>query len=390
MIRLGVIGLGLRVGHFIRETMNSVDPDFRVVGVVDPGEKASREKMRECDQDAVFYNSIDEMVRNSKPDALLVGTRCNLHTPIAVEIEKYHLPVFLEKPVAITMEQALLLEDTYRKSSTPVLVSFPLRMTPLHRRAVEMIRNGAVGDVLHITGLNYVPYGTVYYEYGYRNYDITGGLFLQKATHDFDYIMDLAGSPITSIQANWVRGRVFGGDKPEDLTCANCPEAGRCPESPENRKRDDAGGVLTDHLCLFSKACGNVADGTINEEASNSIFEFANGAIGTYAQLVFVRREGVRGAAVSGPKGKVSFDWYRNELNYVEHHTPFSTTVKPGAGLDHFGGDIELARNFFDMIRNGAKPASTIQDGMRSVFTCLAAREAAQTGAKVAVRQVEW
>ncbi|MBO5689968.1 MAG: Gfo/Idh/MocA family oxidoreductase, partial [Lentisphaeria bacterium] len=242
MIRLGVIGLGLRVGHFIRETMNAVDPDFRVVGVVDPGEKASREKMRECDQDAVFYNSIDEMVRNAKPDALLVGTRCNLHTPIAVEIEKYHLPVFLEKPVAITMDQALLLENTYRNSTTPVLVSFPLRMTPLHRRAVEMIRNGAVGDVLHITGLNYVPYGTVYYQYGYRDFDITGGLFLQKATHDFDYIMDLAGSPITAIQANWVRGRVFGGDKSADLTCANCPEAERCQESPQNRKRNDSGG----------------------------------------------------------------------------------------------------------------------------------------------------
>ena len=144
------------------------------------------------------------------------------------------------------------------------------------------------------------------------------------------------------------------------------------------------------HLCVFSKACGNVAENSINEEASNSIFEFANGAIGTYAQLVFVRREGVRGASVAGPKGKVSFDWYRNELNYVEHHQPFSTTVKPGAGLDHFGGDVELARNFFDMIRNGGKPQSTIQDGLRSVFTCLAAREAAQTGKKVIVRQVEW
>ncbi|MBO5688921.1 MAG: gfo/Idh/MocA family oxidoreductase, partial [Lentisphaeria bacterium] len=145
-----------------------------------------------------------------------------------------------------------------------------------------------------------------------------------------------------------------------------------------------------DHLCVYSKACGSVDAGTINEEASNSIFEFANGAVGTYAQLVFVRREGVRGAMVSGPKGKVSFDWYTNDWNYVEHHQPFSTTVKPGAGLDHFGGDIELARNFFAMIRNGAKPESTIQDGMRSVFTCLAAREAAETGRKVAVRQVEW
>ena len=390
MIRLGVIGLGLRVGHFIRETMNSYDPDFRVVGVVDPGEAKSREKMRECDQEAKFYGSIDEMVRSSKPDALLVGTRCNLHTEIAVEIEKYHLPVFLEKPVAISMEQALRLEETYRASKTPVLVSFPLRMTPLHRRAVEMIRAVAVGDVLHITGLNYVPYGTVYYEYGYRNYDITGGLFLQKATHDFDYIMDLAGAPITAIQANWVRGRVFGGDKPEDLTCSQCPEAGRCPESPANRKRDNAGGVLTDHLCVFSKACGSVAEGTINEEASNSIFEFANGAIGTYAQLVFVRREGQRGAIVSGPKGKLSFDWFANELKYIEHHRPFGTTVKPGAGLDHFGGDIELARNFFAMIRDGAAPESTIRDGLRSVFTCLAAREAAQTGRKVAVRQIEW
>lgn len=390
MIRVGVIGLGRRIGAFTKSTLNEVDPDYRIAGVVDPDEKTAREKLRECDKDVPFYSSIDEMVRCAKPDALLVGTRCNLHTPIATEIEKYHLPTFLEKPVAISMEQALHLEKTFRNSSTPVLVSFPLRVTPLHCRAREMIRNGAVGDVLHVTGLNYVPYGTVYYEYGYRDFDITGGLFLQKATHDFDYIMDLVGSPVTSIQANWVRGRVFGGDKPADLTCANCPEAERCQESPANRKRNTAGGSLEDHLCVYSKACGSVENNTINEEASNSIFEFANGAVGTYAQLVFVRREGIRGAMVSGPKGKVSFDWYANELNYVEHHAPFSTNVKPGEGMAHFGGDIELARNFFDMIRNGAKPVATIQDGLRSVYTCLAAREAAETGAKVAVRQVEW
>ena len=390
MIRLGVIGLGRRIGLFIRETMSSCDQEFRVVGVVDPGEEKAKTWLRECEQDAKFYGSIDEMVREAKPDALMIGTRCNLHTELAIEVEKYHLPLFLEKPVAISMEQALRLEAAYRESRTPVLVSFPLRMSPLHRRSAEMIRAGAIGDVLHITGLNYVPYGTVYYEYGYRNYDITGGLFLQKATHDFDYIMELAGAPITAIQANWVRGRIFGGDKPEDLTCAKCPEAGRCPESPANRKRDNAGGVLEDHLCVFSSACGSVEKGTINEEASNSIFEFANGAIGTYAQLVFVRREGVRGAIVSGPKGKLSFDWYANNIRYVEHHRPFGSTIEPGAGQEHFGGDTELARNFLAMIESGAPSESTIRDGLRSVFTCLAAREAAQTGRKILVRQIEW
>ena len=392
MLRIGVVGHGLRVGGFLRSTMNTLEPDFRIVGVVDPDEKRARGLMRDCDKaDAKFYPTIDEMIRQAKPDGIFVGTRCNLHTPIAVELAKYDIPIFLEKPVAVSMEQALALQDAFAKSKAPVVVSFPLRVTPLCARAIEMVRNGAVGEVMHITGLNYVSYGTVYYEFGYRNYEVTQGLFLQKATHDFDYIMELANSPIKRISANWIRGRIFGGDKPEDLMCSQCPEAHQCPESPQNRIRNDAGGVLEDHLCVFSKACGNLKDG-INEEASNSIFEFESGAIGTYAQLVFVRREGCRGAIVAGPKGKLSFDWKNDDgIHYVEHHRPYQTTITlcKGGTMAHSGGDIELGRNFIDVIRYGAKSCSPIQAGLRSVFTCLAAREAAQTHRWVDVRQVE-
>ncbi len=392
MLRIGVVGHGLRVGGFLRSTMNTLEPDFRIVGVVDPDEKRARGLMRDCDKaDAKFYPTIDEMIRQAKPDGIFVGTRCNLHTPIAVELAKYDIPIFLEKPVAVSMEQALALQDAFAKSKAPVVVSFPLRVTPLCARAIEMVRNGAVGEVMHITGLNYVSYGTVYYEFGYRNYEVTQGLFLQKATHDFDYIMELANSPIKRISANWIRGRIFGGDKPEDLMCSQCPEAHQCPESPQNRIRNNSGGVLEDHLCVFSKACGNLKDG-INEEASNAIFEFESGAIGSYVQLVFVRREGCRGAIVTGPKGKLSFDWKNDDgIHYVEHHRPYQTTVTLGTGgtIAHSGGDIELARNFIDVIRYGAKSCSPIQAGLRSVFTCLAAREAAQTHRWVDVRQVE-
>lgn len=388
MLRIGVVGHGIRVGAFLKTTLNEIAPDFRIVGVVDPDEKRARGFMRDCDRsDAKFYESIDQMVREARPDGIFVGTRCNLHTPVAIELAKYGIPIFLEKPVAHSMEQALALEAAFAKSTTPVLVSFPLRVAPLCVRAKEMIDSGAIGDVMHITGLNYVPYGTVYYEYGYRNYEITQGLFLQKATHDFDYIMELAGAPITRISANWLRGRIFGGDKSPELMCSQCAEARNCLESPANRIRNQSGGTTEDHLCVFSSACGNLKDG-INEEASNSIFEFANGAIGTYAQLVFVRREGVRGSIVTGPKGKISFDWYANELHFVEHHRPFDNTVTPSKGMEHFGGDVELARNFVDMIRGGAPSLAPIQAGLRSVYTCLAAREAAQTGKWVDVRQV--
>ncbi len=387
MIRLGVVGCGIRVGHFIAKAMDGCDPDFRVVGVVDPDQAGTLSRLRPADCEARFFSSLADLVREAKPDALLIGTRCNLHTPYAIEAARYGLPVFLEKPVAVSMEQALALEEAYlTHRETPVLVSFPLRYTPLHRRAREMLRGGAVGSILHLNGLNYVPYGTVYYERGYRDFAITQGLFLQKATHDFDYLMDLAGSPIVRITANWSRGRIFGGDRSAELKCSACHDAATCDESPENRRRHGAGGVLDDHLCVFSSACGNDRDG-INEEASNSIFEFASGAIGTYTQLVFTRREGIRGPIVSGPRGTLSFDWYKGAIHQVEHHAPFTGDIRMEAGQDHFGGDSELARNFLNMIRYGAAPETPLADGLRSVFTCLAAREAAENGRWVEVRQ---
>ena len=390
MLKLGVIGMGLRAHDFLCNTMNSIDADFRITGIVDPAVESARNYLRDCDKkDAVFYGSVEELLKDGKPDGVFVGTRCNLHTPLAIALEKYGVPIYLEKPVATSMEQALELEDVFRHSKTPVVVSFPLRVTPLCEKAKAIIRSGAIGEVLHVTGLNYVPYGSVYFEVGYRNYAVTQGLFLQKATHDFDYMMELANSPITKISANWLRGRVFGGNKPADLTCSQCPEAMDCRESARNRIKNCVGGVQADHLCVYSEACGNPEDG-INEDASNAIFEFANGAIGTYAQVFFTRRQGQRGATVSGPLGRVSFDWYTNELQHIEHYQPFNGTYAADSGHTHFGGDAVLAQNFHDIITHGVPSISTIQAGLRSVYTCLAAKESAATGQTVAVRQVEW
>ena len=390
MIRLGIIGCGRRIGSFVSESLAKAAPDCRVVGIIDPDQtKALAKLTREEDKKAIFYSTLDEMIKNAKPDALLIGTRCNLHTPYAIEAAKYGLPLFLEKPVSVSMEQALALEAEYLKyPGTPVLVSFPLRFTPQHIRTKEMLQNGAVGDILQINGLNYVAYGVGYYEEGYRDYDVTQGLFLQKATHDFDYMMDLAGSRITRISATWIRGRVFGGDRPADLFCSKCPDSRTCEESPENRRRHGTSGRTVDHACVFSSACGS-ADTDINEEASSSIFEMENGAIGNYTQVVFTRREGIRGPIISGPRGTISFDWYKPNIHFVESHRPYTSDITVASGDDHFGGDIELACNFVDMIRTGAKPLTTLADGMRSVYTCLAAREAAKTNRWVDVRKTE-
>ncbi|OGV58217.1 MAG: hypothetical protein A2X49_03155 [Lentisphaerae bacterium GWF2_52_8] len=384
-MRIGVVGFGARAAGVINHVFREASTEFKIVALVDPDKEKAKSRLLESDKDASFYDSLDKMLKSAKLDALFIGTRCNLHSPYAIEAAKYDIPLFLEKPVSVTMEQAMALEKAYQKSRCKVLVSFPLRVSPICVRAREMIAGAAIGEPNHVHAVNYVPYGVGYFEGAYRNYEVTQGLFLQKATHDLDYIMFLMGSRIKRIAAIWSLGKVFGGKKPSKLHCSVCGEQKTCLESPENRKRNFSGGTETDHPCPFSKAAGNPKDG-MNEDSSSSIFEFESGAHGVYSQVFYTRREGERGAKVSGYKGSVSFDWYSSELKLIEHHAPFTNVLRPPSGMSHFGGDIELARNFLAMIKDNAKPMANIWDGIQSAYTCLAAKESASTGKFVKVR----
>jgi hypothetical protein len=117
--------------------------------------------------------------------------------------------------------------------------------------------------------------------------------------------------------------------------------------------------------------------------------EFASGAHGIYTQVFYARRDaGTRGATVSGYMGTVKFDWYTNKLQRVRHHKPFTATEDGGEGLSHFGGDAALAHDFLDIVKGSGKSRTTVQMGVQSVYACLAAKESAETGKFVKVRQL--
>ena len=381
MIRLGVIGYGNRINGVINACLRAVEPDIRVVGVVDPDEDGAMSRLAEQDRaDVRFFDTVDDLVRQGRPDALAIGTRCNLHGPYAVEVASYDLPLYLEKPVAVSVDQAEALVRAFEDSSCEVVVSFPLRVSPLCVLAKQRLEDGAVGTPEHLLATNYVPYGTVYYDDAYRNYEITQGLFLQKATHDFDYISYLMDSHIVRVGAMATWGHIFGGDKEPGLVCSECSEELTCLESPRNRVRNHSGGSTADHACLFGSDIGTRETG-MNEDSSSAVFELASGGHGIYTQVFYSRRDaGMRGARISGYMGTLSFDWYANELTTVRHHEPFTSTTKPDGGMSHFGGDVELAQDFIDVIKGHGRSRTTIWSGIQSVFTCLAARESAATG----------
>lgn len=72
-----------------------------------------------------FYEEPDEMFDNEQLDGVMIGTRCSLHTKMAVKVLERNIPLFLEKPVATTMKDYSILKDAAEKTKSQVVVSFP-------------------------------------------------------------------------------------------------------------------------------------------------------------------------------------------------------------------------------------------------------------------------
>lgn len=360
-MKLGVIGLGTRLSHMVN-CMREVESGLQVVAALDPDEASVRGSLPEKDAQSVrFVRTVDEMAA-AGVDAIAVGTRCNLHAQYAIEVASTGLPLFLEKPVATTLEQAIALEEAFRASESNVVVSFPLRASPLCVRVKHLLEEGTVGIPQHVMAVNYVPYGDVYFNSWYRDYQVTGGLFLQKATHDFDYLAYCLRSPIVRVAAMRSCGRVY-----------------RDASLSEGE---------SDASCAYFEHIGTPETG-MNEDSSGALVEFANGVQAVYTQVFFTKRgAGRRGAVFSGYRGTLSFDWYENKASVVHHFDSFKDDYQVDSDLPHHGGDGALAENFIRVVRGEANSISSIWAGLQSVYACLAAKESAESNQFCAVRQL--
>ena len=109
MLRLGVIGYGKRANDIWVKSMK----DTRLVtisAIADPEIETVKTKYGENLGECVFYSDAEEMLKRERLDGVMVATRCNLHTKYAKLVAEYDLPLFLEKPVAITAGELAELE----------------------------------------------------------------------------------------------------------------------------------------------------------------------------------------------------------------------------------------------------------------------------------------
>jgi predicted dehydrogenase len=129
-------------------------------------------------------------------DAVLVLTPDHLHHRMTVDFLEAGVAVFLDKPMATTIEDCDDILAVAHRTGTKLYVGHNMRHMPVVLRMRELIRSGAIGEVRAIWCRHFVSHGGDYYFKNWcsdrRN---TTGLLLQKGVHDIDVIHWLAGAP---------------------------------------------------------------------------------------------------------------------------------------------------------------------------------------------------
>ena len=368
MLKIGVIGYGNRITPIVDKLIST--GEVKLAAITDIRNDEIRNTLEKKDLECVtLYTDAEEMMRKESLDGVLIGTRCSTHTDYAVKVSKFGLPMFLEKPVCTNEVDLMRLYGILPYMNDKTVVSFPLRVTSLFEKVKEIVDSGRIGKIEHIQAYNNVSYGRGYYHKWYRDENETGGLFLQKATHDLDYLCALLGDNKPVRICAMKSKQIFKGDEPAGKKCAECERAAECCESPENVKK------LGDRYIIGEYCCFAVDTG--NEDSGSCIVEFESGMHVVYSQDFIVRGlAGKRGARLVGYLGTLEFDWNSNKITVYSHTEMTKEEITPQASAaGHFGGDINLVKNFVEVMKGTAKSIATLEEGILSAKLCLAAKK---------------
>jgi len=100
-----------------------------------------------------FFDSADALFEET--DALVVCSENSKHARDVVPALKASVHVLCEKPISTTVEDAKAMIRASEASGSQLRMAFPVRYLPSVVRARELVRGGALGRVLAVSGTNY-------------------------------------------------------------------------------------------------------------------------------------------------------------------------------------------------------------------------------------------
>lgn len=167
-----------------------------LVAVCDVNAEAG--KARADEYGCAFFSDHREMLRETKPDIAVIATPHPFHKALAIDAMRAGCHVLVEKPVAVTVEEADEMIEVARETGKLVAVSFQQRFRPEIRAAKEIIESGKLGQIQRVDLVAVWNRTPAYYRSGgwrgtWRGEG--GGILMNQAPHDLDLLCFLLGAP---------------------------------------------------------------------------------------------------------------------------------------------------------------------------------------------------
>lgn len=201
-LRIALIGAGV-MGRQHQQHLASM-AEGSLCAIADPGAGA-RELAGNLG--VPWFAGHAEMLRQARPDAVIVANPNTLHVSTALECLDHGVPVLLEKPVGVELAEVRRLVDASERLGVPVLVGHHRRHNPLIVRARQVLDEGLLGRLTTVTALWQLQKPDSYFDIAWRR-EPGAGLLLTNLIHDLDLLRHLCGE-VRQVQAmadNGVRG----------------------------------------------------------------------------------------------------------------------------------------------------------------------------------------
>ncbi|MCJ8191963.1 bi-domain-containing oxidoreductase [Sphingomicrobium aestuariivivum] len=204
---VGFIGAGNYASRVLIPAFAKAGADLRVIGSAG-GSSGVIQGKRLGFAEAV--SGADAVIASDAVDTVAIATRHDTHASLicaALEAGKH---VFVEKPLALTLDELEQVEAAYEKSDRLLMVGFNRRFAPLTRKMKALLDASSEPKAFIMT----MNAGAIPADHWTQDPEIGGGRIIGEACHLIDLMRFLAGAPIASVQVTAMCGPANAtGDK---------------------------------------------------------------------------------------------------------------------------------------------------------------------------------
>jgi len=189
---LGIIGGGGAFGRFIASALPLV-PGLALHAIGGTSEARTRQAAETL---AVPRWTLDyhELIADPNVDIVVIASPPHLHAEMALAAIRAGKAAFIEKPVATTVADGLLLLEESRRQNVPATIDYVMRYSPLYQVARQIIETKLLGTLRRMDFRNDAGDEGLADDPWFWDREKSGGIFIEHGVHFFDVYGWLAGA----------------------------------------------------------------------------------------------------------------------------------------------------------------------------------------------------